>query len=343
VIAPGGSYQCAYTAAVSGNAGDVITCTATASGTDANMNPVSGSDPADVTLTDVPSSITVDKAADPTTVQEPGGDVTYTVTVTNTSTVDTVTIDTLTDDVSGNLDGQGTCSVPQVLDPGESYQCSYTVFVGGSAGDVVTCTVTASGTDDDDQPVSGSDPADVTIIGLVELVGTKEVTGDFVPGGSVVYTLVITNVGTADQPDNPGPEVEDVLPPELILTDATADSGAITLDLMANTVLWNGPLAAGASVTIQIFADIDPDATGEVINQATIHFDSDLDGSNDGSNLTDDPSVGGDEDPTGFEIGGEPVLEIPTLSGWGLALFVALLLLGGSAVLGRRRRRTGSV
>lgn len=162
-IPPSGSYSCQYTADVLGQDGDVVTCTVTASGTDDNMNPVMDDDPADVTITGVPSSIEVTKTADPTSLPEPGGTVTFTVEVTNTSAVDTVTIDSLVDDVAGDLDGQGSCSVPQVLAPGETYTCQYPGEVTGQDGDVVTCTVTASGTDDDGQPVSDDDPADVII------------------------------------------------------------------------------------------------------------------------------------------------------------------------------------
>ncbi len=39
---------------------------------------------------------------------EPGGDVTFTVRIDNTSAVDDVTIDSLTDTIYGDLDGQGT-------------------------------------------------------------------------------------------------------------------------------------------------------------------------------------------------------------------------------------------
>ena len=163
-LAPGESYECSFSAAIEGNAGDELTDTVTASGTDDDGNPVEASDDATVTITDVPSSIEVTKTADPTELHEPGGEVVFTVVVENTSQVDTVTITSLTDDVYGDLNGQGDCSVPQELEPGNSYTCSFTAEIEGSEGDQFTDVVTASGTDDDGNPVEASDDATVTVI-----------------------------------------------------------------------------------------------------------------------------------------------------------------------------------
>ena len=72
-----------------------------------------------------------------------------------------MTITSLTDDVYGDLDGKGTCDVPQQLAPGASYDCSFSGAVSGNAGSSHTDVVTASGTDDDGNPVSGDDDATV--------------------------------------------------------------------------------------------------------------------------------------------------------------------------------------
>ena len=162
-IAAGENYSCTFTEDVTGNAGDTETDIVTASGTDDDGNPVSDSDDATVEIFDVVSSIEVTKTADPTTVPEPGGPVTFTVVVDNTSTVDTVTIDTLDDSIHGDLNGDGTCSVPQTIAAGDSYSCSFTETVSGNAGFTETDVVTASGLDDDGVPVSDSDDATVTI------------------------------------------------------------------------------------------------------------------------------------------------------------------------------------
>ena len=43
------------------------------------------------------------------------------------------TLDELVDDVYGDLDGRGTCSVPQVLAPGAVYRCSIVEYVASSS------------------------------------------------------------------------------------------------------------------------------------------------------------------------------------------------------------------
>ena len=127
---------------VSGNAGDTITNVVIASGLDDDGNPVSDDDDAVVTINDVPSAIEVLKTATPDSVDEPGGSVTYSFVVNNLSAVDSVTIDSLTDSIYGDLNGQGDCSVPQTIAAGGSYSCSVTVTVSGNAGDTITNVVT---------------------------------------------------------------------------------------------------------------------------------------------------------------------------------------------------------
>jgi hypothetical protein len=51
----------------------------------------------------------------------------------------------LTDNFHGDLDGSGTCTLPQAIAPAASYDCSFTVNVSGNIGDVQTETITASG------------------------------------------------------------------------------------------------------------------------------------------------------------------------------------------------------
>ena len=151
-IPVGGTYQCDFTATFNGNAGETQSDIVFATATDDEGNVAAADDDAQVELTDVPSSIEVTKDAFPTEVNEPGDTVTFSITVENTSPVDTVTIDSLTDDIHGDLDGQGDCAVPFDLAPAATYACSFTADVTGNAGDTETDTVTASGTDDDECP-----------------------------------------------------------------------------------------------------------------------------------------------------------------------------------------------
>lgn len=138
----------------------------------------------------------------------------------------------------------------------------------------------------------------------VNITATKTVSGSFGVGGTVTYTVTLTNIGTANQADNSGHEFTDVLPGTLTLVGATATSG--TAATAGNTVNWDGSLAPlGGSVTITITATINAGTSGVTIsNQGTVAFDADANGSNESNKLTDDPAVGGAADPTSFVVGG---------------------------------------
>ncbi len=103
-IPVGESYVCSFTVVVDGPANSIETDTVTAVGMDDEGNPAIASDSATVTVLDDPATIELIKVANPTEVNEPGDDVTYTFTVQNLSSVDAVTITTLDDDSLMKLD-----------------------------------------------------------------------------------------------------------------------------------------------------------------------------------------------------------------------------------------------
>ncbi|HEV7768748.1 MAG TPA: M36 family metallopeptidase [Thermoanaerobaculia bacterium] len=133
---------------------------------------------------------------------------------------------------------------------------------------------------------------------------TKTVSGTFAVGGTVTYTVTITNSGTDPQNDNTGNEFTDTLPATLTLVSAVASSG--TVSTAGNTVDWNGALAPlGGSVTITITATINAGTAGATIsNQGTASYDSNNDNTNDATAVTDDPGTGTADDPTSFVVGG---------------------------------------
>ena len=139
------------------------------------------------------------------------------------------------------------------------------------------------------------------------VTGTKTVSGTFQVGGTVTYTVTLTNSGAGPQPDNAGNEFTDTLPSTLTLVSASASSG--TAATAANTVTWNGSLAAGASVTITITATVNPSAAGQTVsNQGTISYDADANGSNEATGVTDDPGTAAANDPTAFGVAGAAVV-----------------------------------
>lgn len=160
------------------------------------------------------------------------------------------------------------------------------------------------------------------------LAATKEVSGQLFPGATVTYAVEISNSGPDGQPDDPASdEFDDTLPSQLTLTGATVVSGGGAVVVAGNTVRWNGTIASGGSVTLEITATVNPSVpAGTVVsNQGTIRWDSDADGDNDGSGVTDDPDLPGTDDATAFDVAEGAATAIPDLGGAGLAIMVLLL------------------
>ena len=181
-----------------GTTGGTHVNTFTANGTGNSIN-VSDDDPATVTYTDVLPSIMVDKVANPTTVPETGGNVTFTFTVTNNGTVG-VTITSLQDDKFGTLAGDGDCQVGTALAPAES--CTFDALFAvppGTPGGTHVNTFTAKAKDADDNEAEDDDPATVTytdVLPDISVTKTANPTSVLQTGGNVTFTYVVTNIGT---------------------------------------------------------------------------------------------------------------------------------------------------
>jgi len=145
---------------------------------------------------------------------------------------------------------------------------------------------------------------------------------------TVTYTLTLTNYGTATQQDNPGPELEDVLPGQLLLVSAWADSGVVSVELATNTVSWNGTIPPLSAVTITIEAVVGHVSDGELItNQAASWSDSDGDGTNETGGVSDDP--GTLEPFDGTVIAALSIPDIPALTALGLLILAVLISTAG--------------
>jgi uncharacterized repeat protein (TIGR01451 family) len=200
ILTPGADDTCTFTDTLSGTAGSTHTNTATAIGIDSEETEVSDSDDASVTFTDVLPDISVEKTADPTEVSELGELVTFTFRVTNDSTIP-VYLEVLDDDVFGDLDGQGDCSLPQTLDPGEWYECEITELISGEPDETHVNEVTATAYDDDRNSDTDTDDATVTFTDILpEIEVYKDPSPDSVPetGGDVTFTVTVYN--DSDEP-----------------------------------------------------------------------------------------------------------------------------------------------
>jgi uncharacterized repeat protein (TIGR01451 family) len=291
------------------------------------------------------------ESADPVAA---GSTLTYTITLSNDGPLDATGIEvteTLTlpagVTVQSVTPGQGTFADP-VWSAGDlvvGADATLTVVLDvGSATvpgtDVIsdTAAITAA-----DQPLINTGDDSVTestsVTGAAVVTGTMTVSGDFSAGGTVVYTVILTNGGNLDTGDNPGSEFHDILPlppPGVFVDDATVISGGGTVLVFpfTNDVTWDGGIPAGGSVVLSIEATVAGAPGSTVSNQGQIAYDSDGSGDNDASAVTDDPAAPGAADPTAFVIG-QSVLEIPALGGWGLLLLALALALAGLALARR--------
>lgn len=241
-----------------------------------------------------------------------GESVTFTATVTPASPL-------LTGSVAFAIDGNP--QPPVVLDG--AGQASLTTASLGAGSHPVTA---AYGGDINYAP-STSETLDQVVHTPVNIIATKSVSGDFTPGGGITYTVVLTNTGTAAQPNNPGNEFIDILPSGLALVSAASTSGTTVADPGTHTVTFNGAIAGGTSVTITIDATINAQQ-GDITNQGSALFDADGEGTNETEVLTDDPSTGTPADATVFPVGTQGMPQaIPTLPTLALILLAGLLAL----------------
>ncbi|UCF50487.1 MAG: DUF11 domain-containing protein [Thermoplasmatales archaeon] len=106
------------------------------------------------------------------------------------------------------------------------------------------------------------------------------------------YRITISNIGTADQNDNPGNEFDDYLPENTTYVPGSAYSefGNISYDSLENKIIWNGNVPAETSRVLDFKVTVNESLpNGYIIsNQGTVYWDSDEDGTNDATELTDD-------------------------------------------------------
>ncbi len=334
-----------------------ITNTATATAATSDPSPGNESSTATTTVGTGSASLSLVKTDLQDPVQ-PGSNLTYQIVATNggpsaaSNATVTDALPAATTFVSLSAPAGWSCTTPAVGANG-MVSCSLASFAPGTAtftltvqvlaatapGNQITNDATVASATPDPNPGDETGQAVTTVVSPATLSASKTFTGQPAPGEEITYEVVITNLGPAAQADNPGDEMVDVLPAELELIDASATAGTALATVGTNTVTWNGALAANASVTVTIHARVvDTVAVGTlVVNQASVAFDADGNGTNEASAVSDDPAVGGNDDPTAFTVEVGATIDIPTLDNLGLTL-LALLLAAGALL--RLRRRT---
>jgi uncharacterized repeat protein (TIGR01451 family)/fimbrial isopeptide formation D2 family protein len=175
----------------------------------------------------------------------------------------------------------------------------------------LTNTATVSSAEPDAVPANNSSSQGTQLSSPSAVRGSKTANGPFVAGSPMTYTITLSNASQSGQLDNPGNEFTDTLDSHLTLQSATASSGTAVANVGTNTVTWNGAVLMGNNVTITITALINAGSFGLTIpNQGTINYDCNGNLTNACSLLTDDPAVGGLQDPTQFIVAPQPNLSI---------------------------------
>jgi hypothetical protein len=162
-IAAGDNYECDFSDDLVGDAFDILSTQVTANGVIADTQAqANGVGTGSVTLTDVLPSIAVSNSASPVLLPPGGGPLTLDVRVDNNSSAEAVVLDSLVDDVYGNLGGQGSCVLPQTIAPHAFFACSLGVVASAGASSEQTDTVTASASDDEANAAIAQDSATVS-------------------------------------------------------------------------------------------------------------------------------------------------------------------------------------
>lgn len=202
-LAAGDSYQCSIAGSVRGEPGQERSNTIEVTATDDDGVVVSNSAVAKVSFSDVVSSMSVTKQSSTESVPEPGGEVEYTIAVRNTSSVDTLTLNSLEDTVYGEVTKatDTTCKLPQEIKVDGVYTCKIKGRVTGNAGDKFPSALTAAAADDDGVDLSAKGSVSVDIADVPSSIETlSKADSDTVsePGGLVKFNYEIRNTSKVD-------------------------------------------------------------------------------------------------------------------------------------------------
>ncbi|WP_062306527.1 CshA/CshB family fibrillar adhesin-related protein [Demequina subtropica] len=234
--------------------------------------------------TEVPvKAVAIVKYSDAVGSAQPGDEITYTITVTNTGQAPYTAEDpaSITDDLSDVLDDAvynddasatgGTTGYAEPvlswsgpLDVGETVVITYTVTVNDppSGDGLITNAVVGPPESNCDAEDAGPE-CEVTVpLASLEIEKTAEPAGEVLPGGTVTYTITVTNTGQVDYFDATfTDDLTEVLDDATYNNDEAADAGTPTY--AAPTLSWTGPVAAGESVTITYSVTVNDPLTGD--------------------------------------------------------------------------------
>ena len=349
-VPAGASYECEFVLEVTGNAGDTVADTLTATLEDDEGNQTEPSDAEEVDIDDVLPSIEVDKDNGDAVLSAPGGSVDFVVTVTNTS-VEPVQITEIVDIIDGQVidvtavggDVTATdCATGGTIPVDGAYTCTFTLSIESDEQLTEVDQVEVTVVDDEGNEADDSDTATTEVGAVADLAIDKASIGDFVVGDPGVYSIVVTNGGPSTAV---GVEIVDVLPEGLTPTAALGQGWVCDID--GQTVSCSTPLLApGEDSAVTVVVDIDAGLIGEdVTNVAEVGSDTD---DNDETNNTDDDTTTIIEAPTVLpDVITRPAAPgpLPTTGAQlrAMAIVSLLCVAVGTGILGLSRRRASRV
>lgn len=260
-----------------------ITNVATVTGYEIELDNTNNTD--DQLLEFVESDLLIVKQGDLDTV-DAGGALTYTLTVTNNgpdAAAGVSVVDTLPEDVtfvSGDVDGNaGQVSFDNVtgiltanvgaMTNGQVASVTVNVTVGANPAATLSNTATVSATPNTDSNLANNSSNITTAVNrFVDLAVQKTVSGTPISGQDITYSLTVTNNGATDAADV---LVTDTLDDQLTFVSFDALASGATQSLVGQDLSFDvGTLLAGAAVTFEFDAAIDPAAVGTIPNSATV-------------------------------------------------------------------------
>lgn len=137
---------------------------------------------------DPAATISLKKAANPETVSSSGGNVTFSIAVLNGGP-GVFSLRSLVDDRFGDLNGRGTCSLPQAIDVTSEYACEFTASLSGDPAALHVNVVTGSGVADDGAEMLAADHA---VVAFEEIPPTTTTTHAATTTTSLVTTTTLS-------------------------------------------------------------------------------------------------------------------------------------------------------
>lgn len=148
---------------------------------------------------DGPSSMEMSITTSPNPVPQTGGLVLFDVTIVNTSAADSVTIESIVDDIYGDISSSCLPTLPVSVAPEGSILCSFRERVAADTSLQVINSMTATGTDDDGEPVSAEANVLLDVTAAIDLevlvaAGARNVR----VGDDATWSVTVANRGPSE-------------------------------------------------------------------------------------------------------------------------------------------------